>query len=68
MFATIAHVLMPMWEILRSPKSLYKWLGKEVVDNGQARFGIGFSHLWKAGCGEGMRCCWGEILLIMWLM
>jgi hypothetical protein len=37
-------------------------VGKEVVDNGQARFGIGFSHLWKAGCGG------GEILLIMWLM
>lgn len=24
-----------------------------MVDNGQARFGIGFSHLWKAGCGGG---------------
>jgi len=42
---------LPMWEILRSPKSLYWWVGKEVVDTGQARFGIGFSHLWKAGVG-----------------
>jgi len=30
-----------------------------VVDNGQVRFGIGFSHLWKAGCWG-----WGDEVLL----